>query len=101
MNLLPPRGVIEDASFDRSKALLLKKLRCQQSILDDLMPSIDYVLTWNPDCYPRVHGSEIHWFYTRAGVLPSLSIWYKADARSVTLVYIEEYQNGQDDESED
>lgn len=101
MNLLPPRCIIEDVSFCDAKAALLNRQRCPQAVLDDLMPSVDYVLVWNPDCYSCIHGNDIHWFCTRQGLLPSLSIWYKADARSVTLLYIEEYQDGQDDESED
>ena len=98
MNQQRPRGTIEAQSFATSKAELLDSLGEQQRVLDDLFPSFDYVIAWNPKLYPEVvRGSGVHWFNTRPGLLPSLSIWYAYDDEDVTFLYIERYTDGEED----
>lgn len=100
MKLHRPREIIESEAFGKAKTELLDSLGESQRVLDDVLPSFDYVIAWNPRLYDEVvRGSGVRWFSTRHGVLPSLSIWYKADVESVIFLYIEQYSNGEDDDA--
>lgn len=97
---LDARGIIAETSFATCRDALLEELGQTQCVWDDIRPSFDFVIARIPDTYPVIPGTDIHCVHTRAGVLPPLSIWYRADHQNVTFLHIEKYRNGEDDDSE-
>lgn len=94
------RSVAESPEYGEAKEKLLKELGQSAAIFDDeFCPGFDFVLACKPNLYAEViKDSGVRWFATRAGVLPPLSIWYRAEETRIVLLYIEVYSNGHDDD---
>jgi hypothetical protein len=93
------RDVAEEGEYVAAKAAILDRFEIDEKTYQEFQETFDLVLGRVPEIYPVVEdGLNARMFRTKAGVLPSMRIWYSFNDEKVHLLYVRIVEDGQAEE---